>query len=274
MLPFSPGPVPTTDEELTDRLARGLLTVLRPQREDTVRVSCTGTSAEHLAALHLDLDGAQLDPVAAQPPATSGTPVTVDHLTLTAAPVTVRGVRVQVTGELSHLPAAWTTDGAGLLWLLPQEEAAAPAERRAAGRVQVVARIADLEEALLHIGGPLLAQRGFTLTGVRLRIEAHGMRTARVHVQAQVRRGILSATVEGRGTASVDEAMLLTLSDLTVSSENALVSMGLAMIGRHLQAWEGRQIDLGAHLVGGLVVGEVDVDVAQDQVSVRARVGE
>ena len=75
MLPFSPGPVPTTDEELTDRLTRGLLSLLRPQDPARVQVTCTGAAAEHVPAMHIDLSGADLDPVAAEVPAAGGTPV-------------------------------------------------------------------------------------------------------------------------------------------------------------------------------------------------------
>ena len=270
MLPFSPGPVPTTDEELTDRLTRGLLSLLRPQDPARVQVTCTG-AAEHVPAMHIDLSGADLDPVAAEVPAAGGTPVTVDQLSLTADPVTVRGVRARASGELHELPAAWTTDGAGLLWLLPQEHAPGAGTR---GEVQVTAQLADLEQALLDIGRPLLAERGLTLTSARLQVDADGSAVARVQVQAQVRRGILSATVVGRGTASVDASMVLTLSDLAVTSDNALVSMGLAVLGRRLQAWEGRRIDLGTHLVGALAVREVSMRCTAGEVSVTARVGQ
>ncbi|HLS65069.1 MAG TPA: hypothetical protein VK060_16920 [Ruania sp.] len=271
MLPFSPGPVPTTDDELTDRLTSGLLTLLRPEDPARVQVSCTGAAAEHLGTMHIDLSGADLDPVAAEVPAAGGTPVTVDRLSLTADPVTVRGVRLRVRGELPELPAAWTTDGAGILWLRPQEHTPVAGSP---GQVQVTAEVADLEQAILDIGSPLLAERGLTLTSVRLQVDADGSAVARVQVQAQVRRGILSATVDGRGTASVDESMVLTLSDLTVTSDNALMSMGLAVLGRRLQAWEGRQIHLGTHLVGALAVREVSVHSTAGEVSVAARVGQ
>src|SRR5699024_4742123 len=264
MLPFSPGPVPTTDDELTDRLTSGLLTLLRPEDPARVQVSCTGAAAEHLGTMRIDLSGADLDPVAAEVPAAGGTPVTVDRLSLTADPVTVRG-------EQSGLPAAWTTDGAGILWLRPQEHTPVAGSP---GQVQVTAEVADLEQAILDTGAPLLAERGLTLTSVRLQVDADGSAVARVRVRAQVRRGILSATVDGRGTASVDESMVLTLSDLSVTSDNALVSMGLAVLGRRLQAWEGRQIDLGTHLVDALAVREVSMRCTAGEVSVTARVGQ
>lgn len=219
----------------------------------------------------MDLGGAELDPTGSRVPVTGGTPVTVEQVQVSAEPVTVHGVRLRARGELHRLQGAWATDGAGLLWLVPHDDAPGPGTD---GRVVLSARVGDLEQALLRLGGPLLAQRGFTLTAVRLHVEAEGRASARVHVQAQVRRGILSATVDGRGTAAVDEAMVLTLGDLTVTSANPLVSMGLAMVSRQLQAWEGRQIDLGSHLVGGLGVHEVSLRTEGDEVVLGARVGQ
>lgn len=274
MLPFSPGPVPTTDAELTDRLRAGLVQLLRPDAADRVRVRATGATAEHIEAVHIDLSGAGADPLAGEVPTTGGTPVTVDRLTLSGDPLTVRGVRAQVSGELNRIPAAWVTDGAGLLWLVPQEDGRPAGGTDTSGEVEVAAQVTDLEAGVLAIGRPLLAERGFTLTGVQLQVEATGTSRAEVRVRAQVRRGILSATVDGRGTASVDENLVLTLKDLHVSSANPLVSMGLSMVGRHLQAWEGRRIELGGYLVGGLRVTQVAVRSTGAQVAISARVGE
>ena len=275
MLPFSPGAVPTTDTELTSRLTDGLTQLLRPREASTLTVTAAGATAEHLDAVSLDLSGAEIDPVAGEVPTAGGTPVSVDRVTVLADPLTVGGVRAQVRGELRRVPAAWVTDGAGMLWLVPQQDGRpAGAAGAAEGEVEVAAQIADLEAGVLAIGRPMLAERGFTLTGVQLQVEATGASRAEVRVRAQVRRGILSATVDGRGTASVDEALVLTLTDLNVSSANPLVSMGLAMVGRHLQAWEGRRIDLGGYLVGGLRVRQVAVYSADGRVAVSAQVGQ
>ncbi|WP_148239405.1 hypothetical protein [Ruania zhangjianzhongii] len=249
MLPFSPGPVPTTDAELSQRLTEGLVQLLRPRAAAGVAVSASGATAEHIDAVSIDLSGAEIDPIPSEIPAAGGTPVTVDQVSVLADPLTAGGVRAQVRGELRRVPAAWVSDGAGILWLVPQPGGGAGGGPD--GEVSVAAQIADLEAGVLAIGGPMLAERGFTLTGVQLQVEAAGTSRAEVRVRASVRRGILSATVEGRGTATVDEALVLTLTDLSVSSANRLVSMGLAMVARHLQAWEGRRIELGGYLVGG-----------------------
>ena len=275
MLPFSPGPVPTTDTELTTRLQAGLVQLLRPRAAETVLVSATGASAEHVDAVRIDLSGAETDPVAGEVPKAGGTPVSVDRVQLVADPLNVRDVRAQVRGELRRVPAAWVADGAGILWLVPQEDGRpAGAAGSAEGEVEVAAQVADLEAGALSLGRPLLAERGFTLTAVQLQVHATGSSRAEVHLRAQVRRGLLSATVEGRGTASVDEALVLTLSGLKVSSANPLVSMGLAMVARHLQAWEGRRIDLGGSLIGGLRVRQVAVHSTGGRVAVSAQVGE
>lgn len=268
MLPFSPGPVPTTDEELTRRLTEGLQQLLHPAQGDRLHVTCTDVTAEHVGSVALDLTGAVLEPAAAEVPAAGGTPVTVDRLTLTADPVTVQHLRARARAELVRLGCTWVTDGAGMLWLVPADRTAG-----ASGQVQVSARVADLEQAVQTIARPLLAARGFTLTSVQLRVQADGPRTARVQVRAQVRRGILSAVVDARGTASVDEDLVLTVADLSVTSANPLVSMGLAMAGRQLQTWEGRRINLGAHLVGSLALRDVQLQASGEEVSVGARVG-
>lgn len=268
MLPFSPGPVPTTDEELTRRLTEGLQQLLHPAQGDRLHVTCTDVTAEHVGSVALDLTGAVLEPAAAEVPAAGGTPVTVDRLTLTADPVTVQHLRARARAELVRLGCTWVTDGAGMLWLVPADGTAA-----ATGQIQVSARIADLEAALETIARPLLADRGLTLDSVRLQVQTHDRRSARVRVQAQVRRGILRAVVDGRGTATVNEDLVLTLSDLSVASANPLVSMGLAVAGRQLQAWDGRQIDLGAHLVGSLTLQDVQLQPTAEVISVSARVG-
>ncbi|HIZ34894.1 MAG TPA: hypothetical protein H9815_03880 [Candidatus Ruania gallistercoris] len=275
MLPLSPGRVPTSDAELTTRLTEGLVQLLRPHVATHVRVSVAGATAEHVEAVRIDLSGAETDPVAAQVPGPGGTPVTVDRVDLQADPLTVRGVRLRMHGELHRVPAAWSRDDAGLLWLVPQDQdRSSGAAGGTEGEVTLAAQVADLEAGLLEIGRPLLAERGFTLTAVQLGVQATGSNQAEVHVQAQVRRGILRATVEGRGRAAVDEALVLTLSNLQVSSANPLVSVGLAVLSRHLHAWEGRRIELGGHLVGGVRLTQVAVRTSGDEVAVHAQVGE
>ena len=140
--------------------------------------------------------------------------------------------------------------------------------------MEIAAQVADLEAGLLAIGRPLLAERGFTLTAVQLQVQATGTSRAQVQVRAQVRRGLLRATIEGRGTAAVDQALVLTLSDLHVSSANPLVAMGLTMVGQHLRAWEGRRIELGGYLVGSLRVRHVAVHSTGTRVAINAEVGE
>ncbi|SEE10974.1 hypothetical protein [Ruania alba] len=279
MFPLGPGDIPTTGAELETRLTHGLHALLRPTAgEARVRAQAWAPSDDvapqgsRIARLDVDITDVHLrmqDKVELPAPVGSGTPAEVDHLAVRGAPVRVQDLPVTTTAEVRDLPVRYQPRSDGQYWIEVDERVG----HQTAGRVQVTATITDIEQAVAAEAGARLSSTGFALADLRLQVAAAGPREASIQVDATLRRGLLRAGVSGSATARVGADMVVTLSDLEVSSSSPLVGMALTAVRGRLAQWEGHQVDLRSLTFGGLAVSDVELTVTRDVVGVRAELG-
>ena len=85
-------------------------------------------------------------------------------------------------------------------------------------------------------------------------------------VEAQVKKSLLSATVEAGMKATVDDALGVTVSDVRVSSRNPVVGALLGAARSKVERYDGRRFDLVSELPAGLRLTDVSVTVGDDVV--------
>ena len=126
------------------------------------------------------------------------------------------------------------------------------------------------EAAAERVATQLAAANGLKLTRLDLRLSPAGANGVAVVVDAQVKKSLLSATVEASMTATVDDALGVTLSDVKVTSRNPVV-VGLLVAARsRVERFDGRRIDLVSALPAGIRLADVRVTVG-DEVVLTAR---
>jgi hypothetical protein len=134
------------------------------------------------------------------------------------------------------------------------------------GSARVAIPVRDLEAAAERIGSQVAAANGLRLTRLDLRLTPAGANGVAVVVEAQVKKSLLSATVEAGMTATVDDALGVTVRDVKVSSRNPVVAALLGAARSKVERYDGRRFDLVAELPAGLRLTDVSVDVGNDVV--------
>ncbi|MBD8057887.1 hypothetical protein IC607_02775 [Cellulomonas sp. JH27-2] len=274
-VPLGAAPRPDDGEELARRVRSALLDQAAGVTDASpVRVAATLDGAA-VPTLDVDLTGVVVAGARKTPPPPA--PVTarsseagiVGRLRVDAHPVTIEGVRVDLQAEAENLSFSWVegVDGSLAAQLVEPTE-----QDRVVGQVRVAAARDEIVAAVQRVAADLAKAQGVTLSRLDVDLVSRGPRAASVAVRAQIRKGFLSATAEGGATATVGTDLVLTVSDVSVTSGNPLVAGMLAVASGRIKAYEGRRIDLGAQLPPGVRLVDVGLDVG-DEVVLTARTG-
>lgn len=276
ILPLGPAPRPTTDDDLAARLRTALTTSagVEPASADHLRVSASVAGAD-VPTLDVDLTGVTVSPRearaarAAQPAllAASRERGTVGKLRVEAHPVTVVGAAADVVVEAAGVPFEWVESGdgqLGLAWVEP--DAASPVS----GSARIAVPASSIRAAAERVAAQLAARNGLTLARLDVRLAPAGDNGVAVTVEAQVKKSLLSATVEAGMTGVVDDALGVTLRDVQVSSRNPVVGALLGAVRGRVERFDGRRFDLVSELPAGVRLADVRVTVG-DEVVLTAR---
>ncbi|MCA5893294.1 hypothetical protein LEP48_07965 [Isoptericola sp. NEAU-Y5] len=277
LVPLGPAPRPTTGDDLAARLidlARqaggGTVTGL-----ERARVTADLDGAD-VAALELDLTGVAFG-AGQQAPGASWSPVsvssrepgTVRRLRVDAHPLTAVDLPVDVTAEAAGLRLAWVEGSDGQVGV----EAVEPDDAHpVTGHARVAVSRAGLVATVHGLLAVSLQSQGIQLTGLDVRLDPRGPRAAGVRIDAKIRKGFLSAAVTATASAAVDDAMVLTVGDVQISSGNPLVSAMLGAVRGRVEAAANRRVDLAAALPSGVHLTDVRLDVGEELV-ISARLG-
>lgn len=267
-------PRPTDGAQLAKRI-RTLVIAAEPAGIACTSIISAELDGADIARLDLDLtdfilagevdrDRARLEPQGA---IVSREAAVLRHLTVRASPMRVSGAEVTLDAQLRDLPFRWIeTDNRELAVELARPSTAHPLH----GHALVSVPKHQLGAAILGLAESSLLDMGVTVSKLEVDVEELGPRSLRLIVDAKVRKGLLGASVHGSATASIDEAMGVTLSDIRLESGNPLVAAMLAATRGRIQGYEGRRIDLAATLPEGIRLADVQVRVTDD-VIVEAR---
>lgn len=276
ILPLGPAPRPTADDDLSARLRTALTTSagVEPASADHLRVTASVAGAD-VPTLDVDLTGVTVSPREARASRASAPALapatrergTVGKLRVEAHPVTVVGAAVDVVVEAAGVPFEWveTADGAlGLAWVEP--DASSPVT----GSARLAIPAHAIQAAAERVAAQLAAANGLKLARLDVDLAPAGGNGVAVTVEAQVKKALLSATVEAGMTAVVDDALGVTLRDVRVTSRNPVVAALLVAARSRVERYDGRRFDLVSELPTGIRLADVRVTVG-DEVVLTAR---
>jgi len=270
VLPLGRTPRPATGEELAARLHATVSESLAGLADASrVNVSARLEGAD-VTELDVDLTGVVVTRVPSSapeaPPAVAvreRTPGVVGRLRVQAHPLTALDVPVDVDADLARVPFAWVEspdDRLGVELLEP------PATDPVTGSVRVAAPREQVLEAVRRVATRVAARQGVTLQQLDVDLVQQGPSGFAVRLDARVRKGLLGASVQARATATISEALVLTLADVDLSSGNPLVGAMLSMARSRVDAVAARPIDLAAQLPPGVRLQDVRVEVGEQLV--------
>ena len=276
ILPLGSLPRPASDADLTDRLRAALLTYGGVEAASASAVQLAATLAgTDIPTLAVDLTGVQVSPREARAAQAAAGTVdvvrrergTIGSLSVQAHPVTVVGAGVDVELDVAGVSFEWVEGAAGQLGLGAVE----PAEAHpVSGSARLAVPVQAIEAAAERVATQVAAANGLRLTRLDLRLSPAGDNGVAVVVEAQVKKSLLSATVEAGMTATVDDALGVTLTDVRVSSRNPVVGALLVAARSRVERYDGRRIDLVSSLPAGVRLTDVHVTVG-DEVVLTAR---
>lgn len=276
LLPLGPAPRPTTGDDLAARIRTLALQGAGPGvsglDQALIKADVAGPD---VVDLELDLSGVAFDGqqqapgVAWSPAVVAREAGTVRRLRFDAHPLRAVDLPVNVTAEATGLRFAWVEGADGQVGVETVEpDDAHPVNghgRVAVSRAGLVATV----HGLLAVS---LQSQGVTLSDLDVKLDSHGPRAAGVRVEAKIRKGFLSASVHATASASVDDAMVLTVGDVRISSGNPLVAAMLAAVRGRVESAAHRRVDLAAALPPGVRLTDVRLDVGEELV-LTARIG-
>lgn len=272
IVPLGSLPRPTSGDDLATRVRTALQTGAGVADESAQRLQVAATlDGADVATLDVDLTGVVVSPreakVARERAAsfapTSREPGTIRRLRVEAHPVTVSGAPVDVLVDVADVPFEWVEGAQSELGLAPVE----PTESApVTGSARLSVSAAALEQAVERVATQVARGHGLTLTKLDAQFAPAGSNGVAVTVHAQVRKGVLSATVEAGANATVDDALGVTLSDVRATSRNPVVAALLVAARSRVERYEGRRMDLAASLPAGVRLTDVRVEVGTDLV--------
>ncbi|WP_407318373.1 hypothetical protein UQW22_17120 [Isoptericola halotolerans] len=271
LLPLGTAPRPATGDDLAARLRDTLRETARGQVHglDEARIEATLDGAD-VHSLEIDLTGVAFVPgQGGSPEAPSWTPDVVSRddavlrtLHVGAHPLTAVDLPVDVSTELQGVRFSWVAgaDGSvGAELVEPSEDSPVTGDARVA-----VSRegLAGTVRGLLTVA---LAGNGIQLTDFDLRIDQTGPRDAAIAIDASIKKGMfLSAKITATASAAVDDAMVVTVGDIRLSSGNPIVGALLGTMKGRVEEVAGRRIDLAEALPPGVRLTDVRLDVGEE----------
>ncbi|NNU27329.1 hypothetical protein [Isoptericola sediminis] len=270
LLPLGTAPRPATDEDLAARLRAALVALAgdRVQNLDDAKVLPV-LDGDDIASLDVDLTGvvmgmptgAQEAPAPWRPEITGREDAVLRRLRIDAHPMVAVDLPVDLTADITGLRFAWLTtadDMVGAELVEPSDDSPVSGNARLAVSHD---GLAGTVQGLLAVA---LSGNGIALNDFDLQVEQAGPRAASLRIEAGIKKSFLSATVTATASASVDDAMVLTVGDVELSSGNPIVGAMLGAVKGRLEAAAGRKVDLGASLPPGVELADVQLEVGED----------
>ncbi|MEN5076152.1 hypothetical protein ABE437_20225 [Isoptericola cucumis] len=277
LLPLGPAPRPATGDDLAARIRALGARAAGPGVVGLERARVTTElDGADVASAALDLTGvafgvSQHRPEVTWSPAavTSRVPGTVRRLRVDAHPLTAVDLPVDVTAEAEGLRFVWVEGSDGQVGFEPLDPDDA---HPVAGHARVAVPRAGLVATVHGLLAVSLQSQGIQLSDLDVQVDSRGPRAAGLRIDAKIRKGFLSAAVTATASASVDDAMVLAVGDVQISSGNPLVAAMLGAVRGRVEAAGNRKIDLAAALPQGVRLSDVRLDVGEELV-ITARLG-
>jgi len=176
-----------------------------------------------------------------------------------ANPLVVQGVDVVLDGSVDDLKFVWAVDDQSRLGIGESE--------KELGRLRIQLHAETSQDALVAAATELLqeqvAEAGVTVSDLDVELASTGQRSATVVATAKIRKGILGASANFEAKATIDDAMVLHVTEPQLSSRNPLVAALLLVTRERINAAVATPIDLNASLPASLHLRDVTFDFGE-----------
>ncbi|PWD50744.1 hypothetical protein C8046_08900 [Serinibacter arcticus] len=274
-LPLGPGPRPTDGPGLVERVRvvareQDLGGAMSSATDDILRRTTVVLDGDDVTSAVVDATGVSIpesaftsEPTvpAKLPAVVAATPGVLRRGSFRAHPLLVAEVPVVIDAEVSDLPIQWIDASDGTVGVEPLPPTA---EQPISGFLRVSAPKQEVIDTVRRIATAVLAEQGITLTRLDVELTSVGPREVRLQADAKLRRGILSASAQASGSASVDQALVLRFADVRLGSANPIVAGLLAVARGRVKEATQRPIDLAEQLPPGVRVTDVQLDAGAE----------
>ena len=195
-------------------------------------------------------------------------PGLVRTLEVRAEPMTLFGADVALNLELQRIPIVWMEDVEGRLGIAVDED------RRDSGLTgSAVVSVGQQEavDALQQVADALLAgeKAPFKVEVQQLRLTQIDARSVRAEAIAKVSKGFLGARATADATLAIDDALVLHVSDIELSSRNPVILAGLKVLQSKLEI---DPIELTDFEIAGARLQDMTI-TADERLTIRAVLG-
>jgi len=121
----------------------------------------------------------------------------------------------------------------------------------------------DLESTVHHVVAALATERGVTVKGTRLTLQAVAARLLDFEVACEVRAMVVSTTLKVRGRVEIGDDLCARFSALAVEGEGMIAGLAKAALEPRLATLRERVYPLADFKFPGLVVRDVAVSVGE-----------
>jgi hypothetical protein len=265
MIPFGTGDIPSNGNEAAARIASAISTIVN-SRTVQPAISCEMPSPEQISNLSIDLTNIESAASRARRPASLATlgATLISSFRVIGNPVMVYGAPVSVDISGSGIPATWSRDDQGNLWLVPTDAPAANEGTPASGTVEISARTTAVESALRSAISEIAEANGARLKDLRLRVESAGERAVVVAVDVAAAKFMMTAKVRALAEASLDDNMNLRIGHIDLTGEGTAGGMVANLLAGKVAQWRGREIPLAQYMFAGAALRDVQLHVGED----------
>lgn len=257
--------LPQTPAELAQAIEDGVrVAASRPETMVTVR----GTDVSSLDSIAVDLSGATIDPHHRPPrlDREGATPaMSVRHIYIAGEPIRLLGSDFSFQFEASNAEVYQKAQPDGKLLLL--------LHRAQDGNVRFEISRAGVEAMIMTAAARLAQKQGVVLDSAQLELTQRGPRAVDGELTVSARKFMFHPVLTLGGTLAVSDDFVATVSNLKCRGEGPIAAVACAAINPALSRIEQRKFPMSALPLGEMRLRDVALDVANDNLVVRARFG-
>lgn len=254
MFPLAGKGFPESTDELANAIREALSKYLIFPRNNSI-VTAEGGTWPDIRRARVDLSGARVNgeqlPMPPRPEAKRLPGISVSQLEVVGQPIYFQNSRLDVSLKASGVRFDFARDAEGRPMLFLKD-----AER---GNIDVEIARDSIQSLLLAAASAVARQHGVTIQDLQVNLQCQGPRSIGGDVRVKARKLMLSGTMHVRGRVDIDDDLVATLSNLSMSGEGVVGTMAAGLISPKLKQNDGKRIPLMAFSLGDVSLHDLDI---------------
>lgn len=271
MFPLKTQDIPATSAALRDALAAGVAQLFggaaSPAGPET---KVQATAYPKVALLSVDATGCNArEDVAHLAPENLQSiqhALVAERLVLKADPLYARDAPVKLELDARNVAMDFAADSQKRLYLVPASHplssTGADVAGTPSGQVMIEADKASLMKVLRSFIDPLAEKNGLKVSDVELDLKNETPRVVRLSLAATGKKLLLKARLRATGRLTITDDLTAVIDQLQVEGEGMLGDIAKSLIQPKLKDYEGHRIKLAGFSLGGLRLGDLQVDAS------------